>query len=287
LAIIDIGEFFKKLQVAGTSAVNFGEKLPDGTDLRDPIESVQLEVSYPDFSSPGVDNQPPNLVTQAQGFHYTVGNKDANRGAELAVWTKDNQFDIVNIAFLRLDNPPKGWPADQVKLRKTIVFDGLDPRVELADGTSTVIIETVGAVHAPKLTVDEVGYVFVRFMLDRQLPPNITLTLTATIGARTDTLTITQANQKNVLWEVFSDKYVNETAFTYSVAVEVVGPNFTDDAVSYQSPAPISVPLQTGRLKYLNPYKVALPTPPADKVATINAYVKSALAPQVPAVAHS
>ena len=283
LAIIDIGEFFKKLQVAATSAVNFGEKLADGTDLRDPVESVQLEVSYPDFSDPGQDNGRPNLVTQAQGFHYTVGNKDPNAGSELAIWTKDNHADIVNIAFLRLDKPPKGWPANQVKLRKTIVFDGFDPRVELANGGSTVVIETIGEVHAPKLTADEVGYVFVRFMTDRQLPPNVTLTLTPTIGVRSDTLTITQANQKNVLWEIFSDKYTHETAFAYTLEVEVTGPGFTDDPVIYSTPAPVSVPLPSGRLKYVNPFKIALPAPPPDKVATINAYIKSALAAPVPA----
>jgi hypothetical protein len=279
LAIVEVDQFFKKLQVAATSAINFGEKLSDGTDLRDPIESVQLEVGYPDFSDPGENGKSPNLVTRAQGFHYVVGNKDPNAGSELAIWTKDNAADIVNISFLRLDDPPEGWPADQVKLRKTIVFDGFDPRVELAHGGSTVVIETIGEVHAPMLTADEVGYVFVRFMLDRQLPPNVTLTLTPTIGARTDTLTITQANQKNALWEIFSDKYADEISFAYLLEVEVTGPNFTDDPVIYATPQPILVPLPTGRVKYVNPFKVALPAPPRDKVATINAYIKSAMTP--------
>ncbi len=285
LAIIDIGEFFKKLQVAATSAINFGERLPDGTELRDPIDSVQLEVSYPDFSDPGADDEPPNLVTQAQGFHYTVGNKDPNAGAELAVWTKDNPEDIVNISFLRLDKPPKGWPANQVKLRKTIVYDGMDPRVELASGGTTVVIETVGEVHAPKLTADEVGYVYVRFMTDRQLPPNVTVTLIPTIEARTDSMLITKDNQKNALWEIYSDKYEDVTEFTYTLEVEVTGPNFTDDPVIYKTPTPVSVPLTTGRLKYVNPLKLTLPSPPPDKVATINAYIKSALAPPPPVLA--
>lgn len=282
LAIVDIGEFFKKVQVAATSAVNFGEKLPDGTDLRDPIESVQLEVSYPDFSDPGPDAGPANLVTQGQGFHYTIGHKNANAGSELAVWTKDNPGDIVNISFLRLDKAPKDWPANQVKLRKTIVFDGLDPRVELKDGGTTVVLETTGEDHAPKLTADEVGYVYVRFMTDRQLPPNVTLTLTPTIGTRADTITITKDNQKNALWEIYSDKYADVTSFTYTLDVEITGPNFTDDPVVYSTPAPVTVPLTPGRLKYVNPLKLTLPSPPADKVATINAYIKSALAPPPP-----
>ncbi|CAM5353554.1 hypothetical protein STANM309S_01133 [Streptomyces tanashiensis] len=44
LFIVDIGEFFKKVQVAASSRVNFVEKLPDGTELKDPLEAVQLQV---------------------------------------------------------------------------------------------------------------------------------------------------------------------------------------------------------------------------------------------------
>lgn len=281
LAIVDIGEFFKKVQVAATSAINFDEVLPDGTSLHDPIQSVQLEVSYPDYSHPG-DDQAPNLVTQAQGFHYTIGNKDPNKGAELAVWTKDNPTDVVNVSFLRLDKPPKSWPANQVKLRKTVVFDGSDPRVELRDGGSTVTVETVGEEHAPKLTADEVGYVFVRFIVDQVLPPNVTVTVKATIGERTDTITLTQANQKNGLWEIYSDKYADETEFTYTAEVEVVGANFTDEPIDYATPAPVTVPLPTGRLKYVNPLKVTLPAPPADKVAAINEYIKAVVMAATP-----
>ena len=40
LAIVDIGEYFKKIQVAATNAVNWGEKLPDGTLLADPLSSA-------------------------------------------------------------------------------------------------------------------------------------------------------------------------------------------------------------------------------------------------------
>ncbi|WP_035804566.1 hypothetical protein [Kitasatospora mediocidica] len=275
LAIVDVGEFFKKIQVVGSSAVNFDEKLADGTALHDPIQSIQLEVSYPDFDNPEANGQV-NLVTDAQGFHYTVAKTDPNAGAELAMWTKDNPADLVNIAFLRLAADSKEWPADQVKLTKTLVYDGDDPRVELSNGGTTMVIEQTGPFHAPRMTVDEVGYVFVRFMLDINPPKdNVTMTLTTTLGSRTDTLTITRENQKNILWEIFSDKYINETSFTYTLQVEVTGPNFTDPPVTWQTDAPVTVALPTGRVKYVNPLKITLPPAPADKVDTINNYIKA------------
>ena len=274
LAIVDIGKFFQKIQVAGSCAVNFGEVLPDGTLLKDPIESVQLEVAYPDYNNPTGTNGQANLVTQAQGSHYTIGHKDPNASTELAVWTKDNPSDIVDISALRLDKDLPNWPANQVQVTKTVVFDGADPRVELANGGSTYTIVQVLTEHAPKLTADEVGYLFVRFMLDRVLPKdNITITLTCQLGPRTDTITITRQNQKNVLWQIFSDKYENINSFTYTAQVEVTGPNFTDTPVTWQTPSAITVPLPTGRLKYVNPYKLALPPAPADKISTINSYI--------------
>jgi len=275
LSIVDIGEWFKKVQVAATSAVNFAEVV-GGVDLRDPIQSVSLEAAYPDYSHPLDAEGKPNLVTIAQGFHYTVGNKDPNGGAQLATWTKDNPGDVVNLSFLRLDQDVPGWPRDQVKLTKTIVYDGQDPRVELSNGTSTFVVETVGSEHAPKLTADEAGYVFVRFMLDRPIPTeNVNVTLTCKIGGRTDTLTVTAANQKDVLWEIFSDKYGDQTEFSYTVDVEVAGASFTDAPVQWSSPAAVTVPLPTGRVKYLNPLKVALPAAPADQVAVINGYINA------------
>jgi hypothetical protein len=282
LAIVDIGEYFKKLQVAGTCSINWNEVLPDGTKLSDPVMSAQLEVSYPDYSQPMGNDGNPNLQTQANGFHYTIGKKDANAAGELAMWTADNPRDIVDIAFLRLDNAPKAWPADQVKLRQTLILDGSDPRVELADGSSQFQREIVTTEHDARLGLDAVGYVFVHFALDRILPKdNITVTLTTTLGSRNDTITVTKANQKNVIWQIFSDKYADVAQFSYTVQVEVAGPNFTDDPVQYQSAKPLVVKLPQGRVKYLNPVVVPLPEPPADKIQTINNYIRaySALQP--------
>jgi hypothetical protein len=276
LAIVDIGEYFKKLQVAGTCWINWNEVLPDGTKLSDPVMSAQLEVSYPDYDTPVADDGSPNLQTQANGFHYTLGKSDPNSSGELAMWTPDNPKDVVNISYLRLDKPPKDWPADQVKLRQTIIFDGNDPRVELADGGTQFQHEFLTTEHDARITVDSVGYVFVRFMLDRILPKdNISVTITTTLGSRNDTLTITKANQKNIIWQIFSDKYFDEKQFSYTVDVEVTGPNFTDDPVQYSTPKPIVVKLPQGRVKYLNPVHIALPVPPPDKIQTVNNYIKA------------
>jgi hypothetical protein len=276
-AIVDIGEFFKKLQVAATNNVNWQEKLSDGTVLGDPIQSIQIEVGYPDFDTPlGTDNKA-NPQYRASGFHYTVAQKDPSKAGALAIWTADNPRDIINIDFMKLGNGLPGWDVDQVKLRKTIVYNPDDPRVDLSTNQSTVVREIVTKDHAPVVTPDEVGYVFVRFMLDRMLPKdNVTVTLACTIGGRSDTITITRGSQKNIIWEIFSDKFVNEKSFTYTTQVEITGPDFTDTPVQYQSHEPVTVPLPAGRIKYLNPLKVVLP-PPASQADTdtANAYIKA------------
>ena len=121
------------------------------------------------------------------------------------------------------------------------------------------------------------GYVFVKFALDRPLPPqdNITVTLTCKLAGRKDTITVTRANQRNAIWEIFSDKYLNETSFQYEVQVEVVGPNFTDDPVQYGTTSPITVALPSGRLKYINPLFIPLPKPTPEQIDTINQYIKA------------
>ncbi|HTK05796.1 MAG TPA: hypothetical protein VL485_01385 [Ktedonobacteraceae bacterium] len=276
LAIIDIGEYFRKIQIAATNNINWSEKPSDGTDLADPIISAQIEMSYPDFSTPVDANHHLNLRTQANGFHYTIAQHDTNHDGELAFWSAENPRDIINISALRLDKLVPEWDADQVKIRKTIVFNGSDPRVELASGGTTYVKEEITTRHAPVITSEEVGYIFVKFLLDRILPKdNITLTLTCMLGGRKDTLTITRATQKNILWEIFSDKYIGQTSFQYDLQVEVVGPDFTDDPATYGTPAPITVPLPTGRVKYVNPFKLVLPQVPPTLINTVNTYIRN------------
>jgi hypothetical protein len=195
---------------------------------------------------------------------------------ELMTWSDANPKDIVNAPFLRLDKDVEGWPRDQVKLTKTIAFDGLDPRVDLANGSSIFSVTTISDNHAPVISVDEVGYLFARIMLSPRLPAeNVVVTLHCTIGSRTDTIVITTDNQANALWEVYSDKYFDETSVSYTVDVEITGASFTDEVISYSSPEVVIVPIPEGRIKCLNPLKVALPPAPADKVELINAYINA------------
>jgi hypothetical protein len=281
LAIVDIGDHFKKVQVAGASMVDFAGNV-GGTTKADPLMSVQLEVSYPDFTDPLTPDGKPNLVTRGEGFHYKIAEEKPAGGVSLAAWTGANPDDVVNISFLRLEDDLAEWPADQVRLRKTLSFNGEDPRVDLSNGTSQFVVEQTGTFKAPKMTADEAGYVFVHLMLDRPLPTeNISATITATIGSRTDTLVLTAANQKDVIWQIWSDKFLDATEFSYSITVEVAGPSFTDDPVSWSTDAPRTVPLPAGRAKLIDPLKIAIPSVPADKREQVNGYI-AAFPPFIP-----
>ncbi|MGA9555490.1 MAG: hypothetical protein WBR11_01460 [Terriglobales bacterium] len=282
LAIVDIGEYFKKMQVAATNAINWSEKLPDGTNLADPVLSAMLEVSYPDYDQPLDAQGNPNFKTLGQGYHYVAGQGTAGTSG-LSQWSANNPSDIINVSFLRLDQQLKQWPPDQVKIRKTLIFDGNDPRVDLTGNKTQVVIETTASDHTPVLDSNEVGYIFVHFTC-RPLPPNVTVVVNTTLGARSDTITITSQNQKNALWEIFSDKYIGQTSFQYAVQVTVQGPDFTDNAIVYQSSKPITVPLQPGRVKYNPLLLLTLPDAPANQAAAINDYIKRYMQ-QPPAVA--
>jgi len=280
LAVVDIGEGFRKLQVAATTNVNWDETLQDGSKLNDPISSIQLEVGYPDFTTPLGANGAPNPQFRGEGFHYITGHKDQNRPSELTLWnSKENGKEVVNVSFLKLDKPLPGWDVDEVILRKTLVYDPSDPRVELANGGTTFVKEVRTKGHAPVISPDEVGYVFVKFMTDKKIPDAISLTLRCRIGHRTDTLNITKANQKNIIWEIFSDKFIQETSATWELEVTVVGPEFTDEDIVYKTPAPVAFELPTGRIKYLSSNVLHLPPAPADKIETINRYIKTFVPP--------
>jgi hypothetical protein len=283
LAIVDIGQYFQKIQIAATCAINFSETLPDGTVLTDPIVSAQIQAGYPDYNAPlGADGKP-NLRVLAEGFHYTIGAKDPAGQVQPAQWTKFNAQDIVNLSWLRLDKDVAGWPRDQVWLKRRLVFDGDDPRVNISpaacvkgsEGLVVEFVEPATTDHAPVLTAAEVGYVFARFGLNHRLPKkNITVTIKPTINGDTyPPIVVTQDNQDNALWEVYSDKYVQTTSFEYTVSVSIQGPNFTDDVIEYATSAPVKVDIPAGRIKYLNPLPVSLPAPPADKLDAINTYI--------------
>jgi hypothetical protein len=279
LFVIDIGEFFKKVQVAGYSEVNF--RPPSDTEPSDPLRAVQLEVGYPDFSRP-VENGQVNLVTRTSGRHYVNGEAGPSGQDRPAIWDARTAEDFVNISFLRLDNPVDGWPSDQVKLRRKLIFDGHDPRVNLSPkiaprDRAVAELEELTSDHAPAMTASAVGYVFVRFVLRTQLPPNITVQITPTIGEDTyPAVVITRDTMKNALWEVYSDKYFDATEFRYAITVTVDGPEFTDDPVVYSSPEPVRVAVVKGMLTRLEHLDVTLPPVPADKKETVNRYVAAA-----------
>jgi hypothetical protein len=276
LTFIDVGDVLQKVQVAGYTKINWGEKLPDGTDLRDPIASVQMEVGYPNFSQPTGAGGQPNPQFLGQGFHYVTGQKNPNRPAEIAVWTKDNPNDIINISFLKLQQPIPGWDVDEVVIRKTLVYDVDDPRVDISGNTAEYQTEVRTKGHAPTFQPDEVGYVYVKFFFPQMLRNDaVSITLNVQIGTYRTSLNISQANHKTALFEVFSDKHFNETSFSYDVQAVAVGPNLTDEPIMWGTPAPIQVPVNQGRIKYIDHQVVTLPAPPADKLAAINAYIKN------------
>jgi hypothetical protein len=270
LAIVDIGQFFQKIQVAATNAINWKETLPDGTNLSDPIMSAMVSVSYPDYDQPLGGQDSVNLKTLGQGYHYLTGQATGTTG--LAQWSANNPSDIINISFLKLDKTIQQWPSNQVQVTKTLVFDGNDPRVDITDNQTQVVVTTTDNNHTPVIDMNSVGYLFVRFGV-RPLPANVTLVLNTTLGSRKDSITITSANQKSAIWEIFSDKYVSLNSFQYTVQVTVQGPNFTDNPIVYQSAKPITVPLPPGRVKYNPLLSLQLPDAPPDQIAAINQYI--------------
>jgi len=283
LFVIDIGEFFKKVQVVGKCLVNFGEKLPDGTDVSDPLVAVQLEVGYPDFDNPVVNGQA-NLQMLAQGEHYVEGQTAPNGPVAPAIWKAGNAGDYVNFSFLRLDNPVPAWPQDQVKLRRQLVFDGHDPRVNLSPAIAPhdraiAEIEQIGTEHSPILTASDVGYVFVRFNVrPLLLPPNIVVTINPTIGQDPyAAIVVTPGMVNDAIWEIFSDKYFAESTITYTMTVEVDGPQFTDEPVIYSTPAPVTAFVGSGPLKQAT-VVAPLPSAPADKLDLVNRYIAAARA---------
>ncbi len=66
-------------------------------------------------------------------------------------------------------------------------------RVDLSTGTPEItVISTGEAIHTPTVGPDDVGYIYVKFVLDRAISSNVTVTLTVTLtgsqGTRTDSL---------------------------------------------------------------------------------------------------
>lgn len=266
LSIIDIGQFFQKLQVAATPNIDF-----TSPDVADPITSASIEVSYPnpnpDGTVPNNADGTPVLKTLGDGFHYTPTAIVLNAPATLAQWTKSNPTDIINISFMRLTQSLPNWDADQVTITKKLVYDPDDPRVDLSTGTPVITVTSTGKDHTPTVGPDDVGYIYVKFVLDRAISSNVTVTLTVTLtgsqGTRTDTLQLTTSDPKQkpvALWQVFSDKYFDADTAKVNINVEVAPPpaDFAGAPVTWSGVQ--AVPVGVGRIKRIVPYTIQLPT---------------------------
>jgi len=265
LSIIDIGQYFQKLQVAATPNIDFS-----GQQVADPITAASIEVSYPVTQPDGTVSMAPDgtptLKTLGDGFHYTPGNINLSAPSSLARWTKDNPNDIINISFMRLQKSLPNWNADQVKITKKLVYNPDDPRVDLSTNTPEITVVSTGTDHTPTVGPDDVGYVYVKFVLDRAISSNVTVTLTVTLsgsqGTRTDVLTLTSTDPKQkpvALWQVFSDKYFDADVAKVKIDVEVAPPpsEFAGTPVTWSGVQ--AVPVGLGRIKRIVPYTIQLP----------------------------
>jgi hypothetical protein len=277
LSIVDIGEFFKKIQVAASPNIDFGEG-----EISDPINEALIQVSYPNFDKPLNDDRSIALTTRAEGFHYSPTHIDQAAPVTLASWSRDNPKDIINISFLRLDKKVGNWDSDQVKIKKTLIYKPDDPRVDLSNGTTTFSSEVITTDHAPVGGPDDVGYVYVKFFLDRPIKSsNITVTLTIQMGDRKDVLVMTNDDPKAnpvATWQIWSDKYFSQTMARVKIDVEVAPPpsDFAGTAVQWSGNQ--AVPLNLGRIKRIVPYKIVVPplTDP-DQSALVGKYILETL----------
>jgi hypothetical protein len=116
--------------------------------------------------------------------------------------------------------------------------------------------------------------IYVRFMTHPKIPSNVRVTITPTIAGDTyPPIVVTRENQPNAVWEVSTDKYIQETEFSYTITVEVDGPSPTDEPVIYSTLAPVKVPIPQGSIKYVNPLIAPIPAVPPDKFAIVKDYI--------------
>jgi hypothetical protein len=264
------------LEISASSSIVWGQTFPGQPGIKSPLRSVAIEVGYPDCANPvGADGQPA-LVFRAEGVRRLIGEAPAPK-PELMCWTRENSNAIFTVSFERLDAPVAGWGVDEVLIRKTITFDPNDPRVDLAGGGSVKVTEQRMTGPAPHITADDVGLIHICFRLDRPIPTsNVSITLVCVIGEHRDVLTIDTNNWESVAWELYSDKYFDQTSFTYELSVAVAGIGFLDESIQWRTVSPVEVALPQGRMKSIDRYILPLPPPPANKIEAINQLIKAA-----------
>ncbi|NLR58864.1 hypothetical protein HGH93_12175 [Chitinophaga polysaccharea] len=251
-SIVDIGNFFGKIQVAASPNINFDDS---------PIQEALIEVSYPDNTA--AQNGQLSLTTRVNGFHYDTGNIDRTAAVTLARWTHDNPRDIINISFLKMDNDLPGWTKNTVKIRKTLIYKTNDSRVDLSGNNTSISIEETSADHNPVVDDTAVGYIFISFALDRAiLAPNITVTLTVQIGDRTDVLQLVSdklTKKPTAELKIWSDKYFNVDVAKVKIDVEAAPPpnDFAAETITWSGTQ--AVPIGLGRVKKIVPFIINLP----------------------------
>jgi hypothetical protein len=260
LSVVDIGEYFKKVQVVASPNIDFGDAVTS-----DPINEALVQISFLDFDEPVDAGGQPKLVPVVEGFHYVPGKMDSTAPVTLGRWSRDNPNDLINFARLRLDQAsPAGWDKDKVRVTKTLVYKPDDPRVDLSTGTTKFVTVTDTMEHNPVIGPEEVGYVYIKFFLDRPIKSsNVTVTLTVQMGGRNDVIVLTNEDPKANpigLWQIWSDKYFNETVAKVKIDVEVAPPpsDFAGTAVTWSGVQ--AIPLNLGRIKRIVPCKITLPT---------------------------
>jgi hypothetical protein len=278
LSIVDIGEYFKKVQVVASPNIDFGDAVTS-----DPINEALVQVSFVDFDQPVGTDGKVKLVPVVEGFHYTPGKIDSTAPVTLGRWSRDNPEDLINFARLRLDKPsPPDWDKDKVRITKTLVYKPDDPRVDLSNGSTKFVTQTDTLEHNPVIGPEEVGYVYIKFFLDRPIKaPNITVTLTIQMGSRSDVIVMSNDDPKANpvgIWQVWSDKYFNETVAKVKIDVEVAPPpsDFAGSAVTWSGNQ--AIPLNLGRIKRIVPCKIMVPqlTDP-EQSALVSKYILQTL----------
>jgi hypothetical protein len=190
--------------------------------------------------------------------------------------------DIINIAFLKIDNDLPNWKRDQVKISRKLVYKPDDPRVDLSNKGIMLQSEEISTDHSPVVGPEAVGYIFIKFILDRPIKsPNVTVKLTVQIGDRTDIIELTNSDATSnptADLQIWSDKYFNETIAKVKIDVEVAPPpsDFAGDAVTWSGVQ--AVPLNLGRIKRIVPFTINVPklTDPAQN-ALVGQYILETL----------
>lgn len=264
----------KQFDVVASCAVNWKYTLPDGTTRRSPLRSITIEVGYPDDSQPLLEDGSPNLKFHSSGFRVVETNEGRKASEELARWTLDNSRDVMRFTLRKLSQSVPGWDADEVLIRKTLAYDPGDPRVDLSGGGSSLVVEERTKNHSPAIGAGEVGGVYGTFLLTRQIPDAVSVELTIKIGDRVEKHHPMEEDRSRIVWDLVSNKYANETTFSYELHLTIEGPDFADDTIHWGTRVPATVDLPPGPLKDLGSVRLSLPNPRADQAAMINRYIK-------------